>query len=366
MALTEATWSDSVRQRFEERYLAPLDPAVDSAINGMQEIAEVLERFAAIVPTGVRYCERPRPPAYAPRPYPDTGPSTHRNTPEPEVLRASARCCGRSFAWWPSAPRPRPRFRRTRTSSDRHGRRRIRQGAHRPWPKSSSGSTARRVADDEKQRRTIIDAAIEGEAKAKAEFAAGSRKIATMFDAAAIRPRATTHRAKAEAAATHDSGQKKAARQNAEKSKPIEDSAAMADSIREAPGLSRRRVQEVQARSRPAVRRRESYEKFADPGDELFTRLARMDQPLQLLEGLIIPKSMKGGREAWVFILLISLLVGLRHADLRATSPAWASAPWSGGVLAFLLRTWLVKLCKTQLERLYTPLTAITGRRRRA
>ena len=41
---TEATWSDVVRQRFEERYLAPLDPAVDSAINGLQTMAEVLER----------------------------------------------------------------------------------------------------------------------------------------------------------------------------------------------------------------------------------------------------------------------------------------------------------------------------------
>ena len=29
---TEATWSDSVRQRFEERYLAPLESAVDSAV----------------------------------------------------------------------------------------------------------------------------------------------------------------------------------------------------------------------------------------------------------------------------------------------------------------------------------------------
>ena len=38
-------------------------------------------------------------------------------------------------------------------------------------------------------------------------------------------------------------------------------------------------------------------------------------------------------------------------------SPAWAWEPCSGGVLAFLLRTWLVKLCKVQLERLYTPLT---------
>ena len=42
--ITEATWSDSVRQRFEERYLAPLDPAVDSAINGLQKIAEVLDQ----------------------------------------------------------------------------------------------------------------------------------------------------------------------------------------------------------------------------------------------------------------------------------------------------------------------------------
>ena len=42
--VTEATWGDSVRQRFEERHLAPLDPAVDSAINGLQKIAEVLDQ----------------------------------------------------------------------------------------------------------------------------------------------------------------------------------------------------------------------------------------------------------------------------------------------------------------------------------
>ena len=42
--VTEETWGDSVRQRFEDRYLAPLEPAVDSAINGMQKIAEVLDQ----------------------------------------------------------------------------------------------------------------------------------------------------------------------------------------------------------------------------------------------------------------------------------------------------------------------------------
>jgi hypothetical protein len=42
--ITEATWTDAVRGRFEERYLAPLDPAVDSALNGMETIAEVLDQ----------------------------------------------------------------------------------------------------------------------------------------------------------------------------------------------------------------------------------------------------------------------------------------------------------------------------------
>jgi hypothetical protein len=41
---TEATWSDSVRQRFEERYLAPIESAVDSATHGITTMAEVLEQ----------------------------------------------------------------------------------------------------------------------------------------------------------------------------------------------------------------------------------------------------------------------------------------------------------------------------------
>jgi len=42
---------------FEERYLAPLEPAVDAAINGMQKFAEVLDQVRVIVPTGVSHCE---------------------------------------------------------------------------------------------------------------------------------------------------------------------------------------------------------------------------------------------------------------------------------------------------------------------
>ena len=42
--ITDETWSDTVRQRFEERYLAPLESAVDSAVNGIQAIAEILDQ----------------------------------------------------------------------------------------------------------------------------------------------------------------------------------------------------------------------------------------------------------------------------------------------------------------------------------
>jgi hypothetical protein len=42
--ITEATWQDAVRRRFEDRYLAPLETAVDSATNGMTKIAEVLDQ----------------------------------------------------------------------------------------------------------------------------------------------------------------------------------------------------------------------------------------------------------------------------------------------------------------------------------
>jgi hypothetical protein len=41
--ITEATWSDAVRKRFEDRFLAPIEPAVDSALNGLQKLAEVLD-----------------------------------------------------------------------------------------------------------------------------------------------------------------------------------------------------------------------------------------------------------------------------------------------------------------------------------
>jgi hypothetical protein len=40
----DPTWNDAVRTRFEERYILPIEPAGDAAMNGMQKLAEVLDR----------------------------------------------------------------------------------------------------------------------------------------------------------------------------------------------------------------------------------------------------------------------------------------------------------------------------------
>jgi DNA segregation ATPase FtsK/SpoIIIE, S-DNA-T family len=211
-------------------------------------------------------------------------------------------------------------------------------------------------AADEKRRRTIVQVAMEGESSAKSEFAAASRKIATMFDASRDTAKSDLGTAKAEATQAHDSGQRAAAKEHAAKTKPIDDSARQADSIRGRLATLAADYTKFKLDPEPPAAMPESYEKFTDPADELFTRLSRMETPLRLLEGLIIPKSMKGGREAWVFILLIALCAGL--VALVTLEPiSIAAGAVIGAVLGYLLRTWLVKLCKTQLQRLYVPLT---------
>jgi hypothetical protein len=41
---TRETWNDSVRQRFEDRHLKPLDPATDAAVIAMQKFGEIVDR----------------------------------------------------------------------------------------------------------------------------------------------------------------------------------------------------------------------------------------------------------------------------------------------------------------------------------
>ena len=43
--VTRETWNDSVRQRFEERHLKPLDAATDAAVIGMMKFGDVVDRL---------------------------------------------------------------------------------------------------------------------------------------------------------------------------------------------------------------------------------------------------------------------------------------------------------------------------------
>jgi hypothetical protein len=42
---TDPTWNDAVRQRFEERYVQPIDSAVDAAVIGLGKLSEVLDQL---------------------------------------------------------------------------------------------------------------------------------------------------------------------------------------------------------------------------------------------------------------------------------------------------------------------------------
>ncbi len=208
---------------------------------------------------------------------------------------------------------------------------------------------------DEKRRRSVIDAAIKGEAGAKAEFGSASRTIATHFDSHRDTAKADLNTAKSKAVAAHDSAQKQAARERAEKLKPLDEDAAHADALRQRLAVVAADYQKLQINPELPPPAPESYERHAEPGDELFSRLSRMETPLRLLERLIIPKIMKGKREVWIY-----LVVALPFAAVAYTFGdmiGGGAGLIAGGTLGYLARTSIARLSKTQLERLYTPLT---------
>ncbi len=210
-------------------------------------------------------------------------------------------------------------------------------------------------ARDEKLRRAVIEAAIKGEAAAKAEFAASSRTIATYFDSLRETAKNDLKEAKAKAAAQHDSAQKQAARQRAEHLKPLDDDAAHADAIRQRLAVVAHDYKKFKINPEPPPPAPETYDRFPEPGEELFTRLSRMETPLRLLERLIIPQSMKGKREAWVYILMATPFAAMAFYFDGGMIGVGAGII-AGGTIGFLARTWLAKLCKSQLERYHVPL----------
>ncbi|APW60314.1 FtsK/SpoIIIE domain-containing protein [Paludisphaera borealis] len=209
---------------------------------------------------------------------------------------------------------------------------------------------------DEQRRRSIVEAATAGEAQAKTEFAFASRRIASEFDTLRETARASHARARSEATAQHEAGQKVALRDHAVAKKPVTDALDIAKSYRNRLVALAESYRKFGLDPEIPPPTRESYTKFASGADELFTRVSRMNEPLKLLEKLVIPKSLKGTNEAWVYVTMVALaltLAVLVGADLTVA----AVLAGVGLVLALALRMWLVNLSKFQLERLYKPLT---------
>jgi DNA segregation ATPase FtsK/SpoIIIE-like protein len=206
-------------------------------------------------------------------------------------------------------------------------------------------------------RRDIVKARLQGEGEAKNEFASSSRKIAQDFDRAREAVRQEANKAKGEAAASFDAGQVKAVQEHAAAVKPIHDLMRLADGLRERLAAIAADYAKLGLNPEAPIASEENYDKFQDPVDELFNRLSHMEAPLKLLEGLIIPKVLKGQNEAWIYVLVPLLVVGIALiVGGGLTLPGLVGGAIGGAAAAVLLRMWLAKVAKSQLEERYLPL----------
>ncbi|HLH28947.1 MAG TPA: hypothetical protein VKW77_08515, partial [Acidimicrobiales bacterium] len=165
-------------------------------------------------------------------------------------------------------------------------------------------------ADDEQRRRSIVEAAMRGEAQAKQEFAEASRRIAREFDKLRESARSDLARGRAAATSHAEAAQQQSLQEHAEAMRPINELAQLADSHRRRLANLAADHTKLKLNPEPPPPSEEDDSKFDDPVDELFNRLTRMEAPLKLLEGLIIPKLMIGTREVWLYILVVGAIVG--------------------------------------------------------
>ena len=208
---------------------------------------------------------------------------------------------------------------------------------------------------DEERRRAIVDAAIAGESQAKAEFAASSRQIAADFETARKSAVATFNRARSETEAAFATGERDAASAYTAAIRPLSDATGIVESMRARLAVLFRDYQKFGLVAPPDTPTRETYRKD-NPVGLLFDRLGKLEAPLKLLEGLVIPKAMKGMRWLWVFVVPFLLLVyPLVMAFDGVVGVAVAAV--TAIALGIVLRVQIFKLCKYQVNQLFDPLS---------
>jgi len=210
---------------------------------------------------------------------------------------------------------------------------------------------------DEARRRTIVDAATQGEATAKAEFAKASRRLAAEFDAAREQARTGHQKARSRATADFEKGEKEAATLFVGARKAPDEVARIVASMRARLAAILADYRHFGLTEAPAVPARGAY-KPDDPLDKAFDRLGKQEPELDLLEGLLIPKSMKGRRFLWPFALLflaaVLPMIALQGPEVGV--PVAAAVAIGGG---FFLKSRLYALSKSQVGKLYYPISQV-------
>ena len=270
--------------------------------------------------------------------------------------RARGRCA-RSSAWSPSAPPRRPRWRRPGPGR-RHGRFRVRRG-----PAAPSRRRSRHLDREARIGRRATPAGDRRGGHARRGRGEAGVRLRQPPDRDGVRqaPRGGPQRPGPGRAArpppASTPAQLKAAKEHSEAIKPVLDLAAARRLPSRAARRDRRRLRQAASstRSRPPPTE-EDLAKFDDPLDELFNRLSRMEAPLKLLEGLFIPKLMKGAREVWVHILVVGALLGIARPGRRRRGGDRRRPRRRGGLGRPAPHLAASRLSKDQLERLYLPL----------
>ena len=219
------------------------------------------------------------------------------------------------------------------------------------------GNKAAALHEDSTRRRAITDASIAAETSAKDEFAKASRKIASDFDANREQARSDHAKARARATAEFESAEKQAAIEYAASRKPIDDATRLIESRKARLAALFEDYQHFglpEAPTAPTPTR--GPHKPEEALDKVFDRLQKLEPNLALLEGLVIPKSMKGKRFVWLFAILflasvVPLILGLGP---EVGLPVAIGAAVVGG---YLLKVQLYKLSRTQVSKFYYPLT---------
>jgi S-DNA-T family DNA segregation ATPase FtsK/SpoIIIE len=218
------------------------------------------------------------------------------------------------------------------------------------------GRKRRYRQEDEERRRAIVEAAMTGAAEAKAEFAKASRKIAAEFDSLRSRAKNNQARAQADAEAVYVASKKEAEARFLKAKAPIDDASQIIASMSDRLAILFDAYKKFGLAEPPPTPIPESY-KFDDPTAVLFDRLTKIEPNLKLLEGLIIPRAMKGYRFLWLFpviflALVVFLVWGLEYDVLMGLGVAVAGAV----VFGLLLRHGLYRLSQKQVSERYYPL----------